>query len=440
MALFLVTACTNDEPASEDQQQTEESQSITTALNRLNNQFDDYGNIIETDNPAGNVVFDFCFDFVYPLTLSYNNGTTVTVNDLDGIIDIILSSTDDLYISGVAFPFDVETFNNDTDAIEIVTINNEEEFIDLLESCDFDDFETCECTEEYNPVCVEVSDPNGETFTITYPNACFAECDGFTEDDFLESCEDDYNCPGGNGCFEFNFPITIITDDNETVTVNSQEELDSVLYDAYYFDFVYPFTVTLNDDDDDDDEIVTINSAEDLEELIEECFDDYDDGNYDCEECEDEPIEPVCIEYTTASGETIVEVFPNMCFALCLGFSQEDVVECENNPSYCSDEDLADYLEECEWLATSSLNPNNNAGIFTFSEDRTVSVAIDGTTITGTWELSSNPSTDQVFMFISLPAPYEEVSNLDWTVVECNEDFILLESNNEFLSFESSCD
>ena len=28
-----------------------------------------------------------------------------------------------------------------------------------------------------------------------------------------------------------------------------------------------------------------------------------------------EPIIPVCIEYTTASGEIVIEVFPNLCFA-----------------------------------------------------------------------------------------------------------------------------
>lgn len=436
MALFLVTACTNNEPALEEQQDTEESQSITAALGELRTQFDDDGNVTETDNPAGNVVFDFCFDFVYPLTLSYNNGTTVTVDDLDGLIDIMISSTNDLYISGIAFPFDVETFNDDTDAIEIETINNEEEFIALLESCEFDDIEICECFEDYNPVCVEVTDPNGETFTITYPNACYAECDGFTEDDFLESCEDDYNCPGGTDCFTLNFPITIITDNNETITVNSQEELDSALYDAYYFDFVYPFTVTLEDET-----VVTINSAEDLEAVLADCFGDIGGGN-DCIECADTVFDPVCIEYTGPNGDITVAVFPNLCYAECEGFTQDDVVDCEddNNPSDCSEEDIANYLVECEWFGFSSLNPNNNNGVFTFNADGTVSVAIEGSTITGTWSLSSNPQSGEVFMFVSLPAPYDGISSLDWTVIQCSEGYVALESNNEFLGFERDCD
>lgn len=321
MALFLVTACTNDEPALEEQQETEESQSISTALNRLNQQFDQNGNVTQTDNPAGNIVLDFCFDFVYPLTLSYNNDTTVTVEDLSGLIDVMLASTEELYISGIAFPFNVETFNDDTNAIEVVTINNEDEFIALLDSCGFDDIETCECFEVYDPVCVEITDPNGETFTVTYPNACYAECDGFTEEDFAENCEEDYYCPESQ-CFTINFPLSVIIND-ETITVNSDEELGTVLYDAYDFEFVYPFTVTLENED-----VVTINNSDDIETLLEDCYGEFN-GNDDCEDCENEAVDPVCVEVTNPNGSTEVVVFPNACTAFCVGFTQDDIVECD---------------------------------------------------------------------------------------------------------------
>ncbi|WP_296382623.1 hypothetical protein [Winogradskyella sp.] len=493
MAFMVFVSCTNDESVIEDQQLTEESESITTALNQLRTQFDDDGSLDEFENPVGNVVFDFCFDFVYPLDLSFNNGSTVTVDDLDALIDVIINSTEDLYVNGIAFPFDVETYNEATNAIEIVTINNENDFINLLESCDFDTIEPCECFEVYDPVCVEVSDPNGETFIITYPNACYAECNGFTEDDFAENCEEDYNCPGGNGCFTFNFPITIITDNNETLTINSQEELDNSLYDAYYFDFVYPFTVTLEDDG----EIVTINSPQGLEDLLEDCFDD--NGNDECEECEDSPIEPICIEYSTPSGETIVTVFPNMCYALCAGFTQDNVVvceddnnpgecdecentpvdpvcveyttpngvtetitfpnacyaecagfdsenfvDCDNNPNECSEQDIFAYLLECQWYMTTSLYNTVNAEYVQFSQDGTLEIFNEGSNdaaANGTWSLSSNPSTGEVFVFFGIDtAPHDMISQLDWTVFQCNEGRVLLESNNEFLGFERDCD
>lgn len=265
------TSCTNDEPVVEEQN-IDESASITASLSQLSLQFNTQGNMIPNQNPTGNIVFDFCFDFVYPLDLSYNNGTTVTVNSLEDLVQVMINSTNDLFVNGIAFPFDVETYDDDADAIVVVTINNEDEFADLLEDCDFDQIDDCECFEVYDPVCVEVEAPNGETFLMTYPNACYAECDGFTEEDFAENCEEDYNCPGGIECFTFNFPLTIITDDDTEVTVNSQEELDNVLYNSYYFDFVYPFDVTLSEDQ----EVITINSEEEFEDILEECF-DYDD-------------------------------------------------------------------------------------------------------------------------------------------------------------------
>jgi len=51
--------------------------------------------------------FDFCFKFVYPITLSYNNGTTVVVNNSDELLTVAQSMTSTLYIDGIAFPFDI---------------------------------------------------------------------------------------------------------------------------------------------------------------------------------------------------------------------------------------------------------------------------------------------------------------------------------------------
>jgi hypothetical protein len=443
LALLVFTSCTNDEPADVNQPNTEESESITTALDQLSRQFDMNGNLNADDNPAGNVVFDFCFDFVYPLDLSYNNGTTVTVNGLEDLVQVMLSSTSELYVNGIAFPFDVEVYDEDDNEIEIETIEDEEDFIDLLEDCDFDDIDDCECFEVYDPVCVEITDPNGVTFTITYPNECFAECDGFDDDDFIEDCQDDYN-PNGFDCFEFNFPISVVTEDGDVITINSEEELNTALYDVYVYDFVYPFSVTVfededddNDDDDDEEEIVVINSAEDFEEILEDCYDYDDDDEYECEECEDAPIDPVCIQYEE-DGQTIITVFPNMCYAECEGFTLNNVVDCENT-SDCTEEDIADYLVECEWYSSTSVAPNL-FGEFDFEEDGTVSVETENTVITGTWELASNTDTGEVFMFLQLPDPFGEVSSLDWTVTECSEYFVGLESNNEFLGFENSCD
>ena len=274
IVLLAFTSCTNEETIVDTQQNTEESESITTTLGRLSQQYDENGNVDQTNNPAGNIVFDFCFDFVYPIDLSFNTDTTVTVNSLDELIDIYSSSTENLFINGIAFPFQVETYNENSNALEIETINNEDEFFSLLEDCNFDEIEDCYCTEEYDPVCVNVTDLDGELFTISYPNACYAICDGFTEDDFSEECEQDYDSGAGE-CFEFVYPISIILDEGDPVIVNSSEELFNAIYGAYHIDLVLPLEII------EDNSVVTINSYDELEAIIEECFgDSY--GDIDC--------------------------------------------------------------------------------------------------------------------------------------------------------------
>lgn len=277
MVLTVLMSCTNEEVIIDNLQNTEESESIVTTLSRLNQQYDDNGNVDEAENPAGNIVFDFCFDFVYPINLSFNTGTTVTVNSLDELIEIYFASTENLFISGIAFPFEVEIYNENSNALEIETINSEDEFLSLLEDCDFEDeVEDCICTEEYDPVCIDITDLDGELFTISYPNACYAICDGFTEDDFSEECQIDYESGDGE-CFEFVYPISIILDEGDPVTINSREELFNATYGAYHIDLVLPLDIIIENDS-----IVTINDYDELEAIIEDCIGDDNVGVVDC--------------------------------------------------------------------------------------------------------------------------------------------------------------
>jgi hypothetical protein len=320
LSLLIFSSCSNNEPIFEDDlSQTEESISITQVMEQFASNFNQDGSLNQNQNPNGNILFDFCFEFVYPLDLSYNNGTLVTVNNLDDLIDVIVNSTDALFVDGISFPFQIEQFNSDTDSIETITINNEDEFVALLDNCDFDD-EGDFCTEEYNPVCVEIS-YNGETITVTFPNACYAEYEGFTSEDFVDCENDNYNGPLDDQCFSFNFPISIITHDGETVTANNQDELDIALYTSYGFDFVYPFDVTLESDE----TVVTINTPEDFHNVLDNCYDD--DGNF-CN-CTAE-FDPVCVEAQSPIGGIIILTFPNACIAECEGFTAADFVDCEN--------------------------------------------------------------------------------------------------------------
>jgi len=430
-SLLLFTSCTNDnEAVDQNQQQTEESESITNALAQLRTQFDANGNVTQTDNPAGNIVLDFCFDFVYPLTLSYNNGTTVTVNDLDGIISILISSTNELYISGIAFPFNVEVLDDDTDTILVVTINNEEEFIDLIEDCDFDDTETCECFEVYDPVCVEITDPNGNTFIVTYPNECYAECDGFNEDDFVEDCEEDYYSGGGNECFDFNFPLDIIIENGDVITVNSLEDFGNTVYDVYDFDFVYPFTVSVYDDG--EVEAETINDAEDLEDLLEDCYDD------DCEECEEEPIDPVCVNI---DGSTVV--FDNACYAICAGYTEADFVFCNSGNDLCLPSAISDALTNNFGWSVSDYNDSEDLVDYeiTFNSDGSLQWMDNGSTFSGTWSASENPVNGNM-LSLSFSGPNLQQASGDWMIIDCDLpcSITLLSNSGNEMVLSRDCD
>lgn len=310
ITIFVLGSCKNDELIIDNPSETSNSTSLVTALVELDSLFNDEGVLIENPNYTGNILFDFCFDFVYPITLSYNNETTVTVTDFNGLIAVLTSSTSTLFINSIAFPFQVEVEVNGT--VQIQTIDNETDFIELLLSCTFNDI--CTCTGEFNPVCVEIQDINGDTFFIQFTNACFAECEGFTSDDFID-CEtvnpinQDFDY-----CFDFVYPISITTYDGITIVISNKNEWENAMFSLNGdFDFIYPFDVILKEDN----SVLTINNSTDILDLLIYCVND------DCG-CPTE-IDLVCV---AINGE--IQIFDNACFAECAGFYQNDFVNCES--------------------------------------------------------------------------------------------------------------
>jgi len=189
LMLVISIACTNDD-SNIELAEVHQSTSIQNALNQLRSYYHEDGTINEDMNPTNNLVFDFCFEFIYPLSLSYNNEVIVTVNSIEELVNVIINSSQELYITGVVFPFDVTLYDIESNELVVQTINNEEEFSNLIADCNFND--PCICTEEYAPVCVELIANNSVT-VITFPNSCYAFCEGFTESDLL-NCENNTEC------------------------------------------------------------------------------------------------------------------------------------------------------------------------------------------------------------------------------------------------------
>jgi hypothetical protein len=156
---------------------------------------------------------DMCFEFVYPITLSYNDGTTIVVASENELLSILENESSELYIDGISFPFDILVAGSTV----AVTIADEEAFWNAIENCDMD-----------------------------------------TYDDSISE----------NDCFTFVYPFSLVTNNNQTIVISSESALLNILdddNDDYIVDFVYPFSVIINN------ETVQVDNAYEFEELIEDC-------------------------------------------------------------------------------------------------------------------------------------------------------------------------
>jgi hypothetical protein len=150
LAVSAVTlySCSDSDPIGDNNPTTQKSIAVRTAMNEL-----------KKANGLTNrtVVNPFCFEFVYPITLSLSNGTNVTVTSFEGIISILADESTNLYIDGIAFPFQV------TMQGAVSTIDDEDEFIALLINCGFNtwnnDLDNSYCFDLVLPI--SVTTPNG---------------------------------------------------------------------------------------------------------------------------------------------------------------------------------------------------------------------------------------------------------------------------------------
>lgn len=264
LSAVLFQSCSS----SDDSTVTQKSSALRIFLNEFKSSNNINGRSTNDDT--------MCFELVFPLTLAYNNGTTVTVLNQDELISILENETTDLYINGIEFPFDI-IVDGSTNP---VTIANETDFWEVIGNCDF---------EIYDDVIVE------------------------------------------GPCYNFVYPFSLLTNNNQTVIISNEDALIDFVQDNnednYIVDFIYPFTVTYNNEN------LQINNAFEFEELNNNCV----TSNCDCPDV----VAPVCVE----TSEGIYE-FPNACVAECNGFTSADFVDC-NDDNNGSTDSLAETLDSC---------------------------------------------------------------------------------------------
>lgn len=195
-------SCTDNDPV-DNEIVTTKSISLRTTLNEIKKASNINGkNTLATQDQA------FCFNFVFPLTLSYNDGTVITVATYEGLLEILTAETETLFLVGIAFPFQVQQEGT------ITTIDNEEEFYALIQECGF------------SPI----------------------------NDDVLQF-----------SCFQLVYPISVINVDGITIEVQTQGEFESLLINGEVVDIVFPISVIQAN------ETIVVNDLYELFDLYDEC-------------------------------------------------------------------------------------------------------------------------------------------------------------------------
>ncbi|QBZ97930.1 Kazal-type serine protease inhibitor family protein [Flavobacterium sangjuense] len=200
-------SCTDNDPV-ENEVVTTKSISLRTTLNEIKKANNISGkNGLTTDDQF------FCFGFVYPISLSYNDGTVITVSSYEGLIEILTNETSTLYIEGIEFPFQVQQEG------AVTTINNEAEFFALIDDCTF-----------------------------------------YTVNDIVF----DFTC------YSIVFPISVVNANGQTIVVDDQTELVNLASPtptgtSYQLDIVFPISVVQND------QTIVINNLYEFFDLNNDC-------------------------------------------------------------------------------------------------------------------------------------------------------------------------
>ena len=133
---FILISCASKDNPVEQQEQTTSSETSKIIASTLSSKIGT-SSFDETSTDLNSYLeYDFCFNFVYPVTISYNNGTIVVIENAEQFLTVLTTMTDALYINGIAFPFDIITPTGTQ------TITDETEFLNAINSCDTDDDST----------------------------------------------------------------------------------------------------------------------------------------------------------------------------------------------------------------------------------------------------------------------------------------------------------
>ncbi len=245
-----------------------------------------------------------CYTLVYPYTLITKMNDEITVNNDEELTDALINND----IKSLAFPVTLQ----DVDGLN-TTVDNNGHLKQLIKECEdennnnggYDENleeldELLECYSLVYPIqvysendTIEITDAselanvieNEEFEAILLPFELVGD-DGITFvveeneelEELAEDCEeeeddDDFEefVEDIEECFEFVFPLDLLSEDNATFTANDQEELETLVEDEEINSFVYPIQLI-----DKDGQTIDAATKDELIELAEDCEEEED--------------------------------------------------------------------------------------------------------------------------------------------------------------------
>ena len=264
------------------------------------------------------------------------------------------------------------------------------------------------------PVTVVISDI---TITIT------------TEDDLeeLEDLLDDFQ----GELPEFVFPITIIYSDYEERVIENQEQLEALLEQCFddddvieCVDFVYPISFSVFNSEFAIINTVSIEDKEALYSFLERLEDESETLlvglNF-----------PVTLEY--ADGEKVT-VNTNQELASAIEAAGDD---CERDDFItCSVADIKTFLKECSW----KLDDEFDGLEVTFNDDFTLSIVGENLAnpVTGNWTVEETDN-GKYLIFSNLSAFQNDLGG-QWLITECDYDDFEIVRGNIDIDLDRNCE
>ncbi|WP_299115239.1 hypothetical protein [uncultured Winogradskyella sp.] len=437
-ALISFTACQDEALEVNNTEQQEIIQSGTELVELMSRTTANHGTMDDILDDAS------CFSVELPVTIIVSDITIVieTEADLEQLEDVFEDIQDDEDILDFVFPITI-IFNDYTE----IVIEDEEQLEDFIEGCeDEEEEDIIECVDFEYPISFSVFNSEFnliETVTIENDQTLY---------EFIDDLEDDENAL----IVSLNYPVTLVYANDETIEVNSNEELAQALE-------------AVEDDCDDDDYQC---NEDDIEDLLVECPWDIEDENGDFETYqiifnEDGSLAITEGETTSAIGGAwslsstteglILNLFDLTAFQEDLG-GEWLIVECDDDEieivrgDYeieleqdcegdlgCSITNISEVLGECAWeLETNLIDSLVPIHVYFTPNGQVLINNNDGTeSQIGTYELMLIAG--DVFIELTLQQMLNELTG-QWQIIECEDDELYLMSGNNYIELEQECD